>query len=61
MYTIIRVRRTGEVNHLNITNKQEAINAYYFTALWAEDDLESFVGLFHGSTMLMNNRQRKDR
>lgn len=61
MYTIIRVRKTGEVNYLNLVNKQEAMNAYYFTTLYAEEEKESFIGLFHESAMLMNNKQNNEK
>jgi len=61
MFTIVRVKNTGEVNYLNITSKQEALNAYYFTTFFAEDEKNSFVGLFHEAKMLMNNKQPKEK
>jgi len=60
MYTVIRVRKTGEVNHLNLQDKQEALNAYYFSLFYIEENEDCFIGLFKGATLIKNNRERSN-
>jgi hypothetical protein len=59
MYTVVRVRSNGTVNHLNLENKQEALNAYYFSLFYIDEEDECFIGLFNETTLIMNNKERR--